>query len=42
MIRPYTLATLRALGAITEAEYQRLMQGIEVSEMGTILRPHCL
>ena len=26
MIRPYTLATLRALGAITDAEYQRLMQ----------------
>lgn len=25
MIRPYTLATLRALGAITEAEYQRLI-----------------
>jgi len=24
MIRPYTLATLRALGAITEIEYQKL------------------
>ena len=26
MIRPYTIATLRDMGAITEAQYQKLME----------------